>query len=171
MRPICSAVVFAVIVQSLADLPPLHLFLQSYYLAPILRTIGIVKPSQINGLNAGLALFNLFAAVGAALLVDRVGRRRLWLTSTTGLSVKVAFSTTHEHRLTLKSSRLLGMCFITALSATYLRTSRALVGRAVVAFVFIFDGFYDLGQFHLPKRIYHLYTKLILRSPSQRILA
>lgn len=31
--------------------------LASYYLAPILRTVGITSPSQIAGINGGLAIF------------------------------------------------------------------------------------------------------------------
>ncbi|KAL7416518.1 general substrate transporter [Mrakia frigida] len=97
----------------------------TYYLAPILRTVGITSPGQIAGLNGGLSVFNWFAAIGGSLLVDRVGRRPLWLTSTSGM--------------------LATLSIITALSATFAKNGNASVGNAVVAFLFFFFGFYDLA--------------------------
>lgn len=53
----------------------------SYYLALILETIGITSVTQQTLLNGFLNLWNLLMAIGAALLVDRVGRRKLFLAS------------------------------------------------------------------------------------------
>ena len=59
--------------------------LVSYYLAPILRLLGITNPAQQGGINAGLAMFNLLAAAIGAQFVERWGRRPLWLTGAVGM--------------------------------------------------------------------------------------
>lgn len=57
--------------------------------------------------------------------VDRVGRRPLWLTSTFGM--------------------LMAYCVITALSASFAKTQNHSIGIAVIPFLFIFFGFYDIA--------------------------
>ncbi|KAK4699333.1 hypothetical protein P7C70_g6929, partial [Phenoliferia sp. Uapishka_3] len=97
----------------------------TYYLAPILRSIGITSSGQIAGINGGLAIFNWFMAIAGALNADRVGRRPLWLTSSIGM--------------------LVSFILITGLSAGYDKTKEKAMGTVVIAFLFIFYGFYDIA--------------------------
>lgn len=60
-----------------------------------------------------------------AQFVDRIGRRPLWLISTGGM--------------------LLSYCVITALSASFAKTKTPSIGIAVVPFLFVFYGFYDIA--------------------------
>jgi hypothetical protein len=97
----------------------------SYYFAAIMRTVGIVIPAQQAGLNGGLQIWNWLLAVLGALLVEKLGRRPLWLTSTAGL--------------------LVNLVIITACSATYASTGSVAAGYAVVAFLFLFSGFFSIA--------------------------
>ncbi|KAH1463289.1 hypothetical protein KXW75_000594 [Aspergillus fumigatus] len=56
----------------------------SYYLTPVLNSIGITSPVQITLLTSGLAIWNLILSFGAALNVERFGRRPLFLVSIIG---------------------------------------------------------------------------------------
>ncbi|KAH8169687.1 sugar transporter domain-containing protein [Sarocladium implicatum] len=56
--------------------------LVSYYLAPILRLIGITTQEKITLINGILQIWNMIVAMTGANLVDRVGRRPLFLTAT-----------------------------------------------------------------------------------------
>ncbi|CAO1618284.1 unnamed protein product [Parajaminaea phylloscopi] len=65
----------------------------SYYLSPILHSLGVVKPLQQAGLNGALAVWNLLWASTGSLLTERAGRRRLWLISSIGmLLAEVAYT-------------------------------------------------------------------------------
>lgn len=57
----------------------------SYYFSPILDSIGITGTNDKTGINGGLQIWNFFCALTGALLVDRVGRRALWLYSFVGM--------------------------------------------------------------------------------------
>lgn len=60
------------------------------------------------------------------MFIDRLGRRKLWLTSC--IAMLISFS------------------IFTALSAAYLEDGQsASIGRAVVAIIFIYFFFYDIG--------------------------
>ncbi|ORY61024.1 glucose transporter [Pseudomassariella vexata] len=97
----------------------------SYYLSLVLNTIGITDtPSQalINGL---LQVFNWAAAIFAgALMVDRLGRRSLFLISTAGMTVSYVVWT--------------------ALTSVFTSSLNHQIGNAVVAFIFIYYLFYDM---------------------------
>jgi hypothetical protein len=67
--------------------------LVSYYIGPILRLIGVTKPAQQAGINAGLSMWNLLIAAGAAQFVERWGRRPLWLTGAVGMLFAFCFVT------------------------------------------------------------------------------
>ncbi|KAE9570491.1 Lactose permease [Colletotrichum fructicola] len=98
----------------------------SYYLSPILSTIGIRSTEQQAGLNLGLQIWNLILSTSAALSVDRVGRRPLWLTSTIGM--------------------FFSFIVVMGLSGAYdTQGQKKAVGLAVVPFLFVFFGFYDLA--------------------------
>ena len=59
--------------------------LVSYYLNLVLDGVGITSGNQQLIFNGVLQVFNLGTACAGALLVDRVGRRKLWLTSAAGM--------------------------------------------------------------------------------------
>lgn len=59
------------------------------------------------------------------MLVDRVGRRPLWLTSTAGM--------------------LASLAIVTGLSASYSETGSKSVGAAAIVFLFLFYGSYDIA--------------------------
>lgn len=97
----------------------------TYYLAPILVSVGVDSPTQQALINLGLQIWNaIFASVGAN-AIERYGRRPLWLISATGMLV----------------------CFsvLTALSAVYAEVGNKAAGKAVIGFLFLFFGFYDIG--------------------------
>jgi MFS family permease len=60
----------------------------NYYLVPILKQVGISKPAQTSGINGGLSVWSWFCAMGGAFLVDRIGRRKLFLISFAGMFVR-----------------------------------------------------------------------------------
>jgi MFS family permease len=97
--------------------------LVSYYLASILRSVGITSPTQIEALNGGLAIYNLFVSSFACLYVEEIGRRVLWLTSTIGM--------------------LVSYIVITGLSAGFAENGSKALGTAVIPMLFIFYGFYE----------------------------
>ncbi|GAA5874290.1 hypothetical protein JCM8547_007554 [Rhodosporidiobolus lusitaniae] len=102
----------------------------SYYLAPVLRLVGLTKSQEQTGINAGLAMWNLVIATCGAAFVDRIGRRKLWLTSTIGM--------------------LISYCILTGCSAGFESTRKESMGLATVAFIFLSYGFYSLGWTPLP---------------------
>lgn len=102
----------------------------SYYLSTILSSVGITSATQQTGINGGLQIFNWLTSVTGAMLVERLGRRALWLTSFGGmLAVNIPF----------------GAC-----SALYTKRGDLAAGRAVVALVFLYNGFYNIGCNPLP---------------------
>jgi hypothetical protein len=59
----------------------------SYYLTLALDKVGITDATQQAAINGGLQVFNLLAALGfGSLLVDRLGRRVLFLWSAVGMT-------------------------------------------------------------------------------------
>jgi len=98
----------------------------SYYLVLILDTIGITDtPTQalVNGL---LQVWNWLCSVCAALLIDRVGRRMLWLISSGGMCCS--------------------FIIWTGLNSKFASTQNPTYGRAVLAFIFVFSFFFTIGN-------------------------
>ncbi|KAJ9613881.1 hypothetical protein H2200_002017 [Cladophialophora chaetospira] len=102
----------------------------TYYLAPVLKLVGITDPAEVSGINGGLAVWNLILAYLGSLNAERVGRRFLWLTSTIGM--------------------LGAYIVMTGLSGSFAHTQSHSVGIAVVPVMFIYYGFYDIGWTPLP---------------------
>lgn len=119
--------------------------LVSHYLSPVLKSVGITSPTQITSINAGLAVWNLIMAWGAASQVERFGRRFLFFTSGIGMFLSYAA--------------------VMGLSAGFANTGSASMGIAVIPFLFIYYAFYDfawtpLPWFYVPEVIpYTLRTK------------
>jgi hypothetical protein len=98
----------------------------AYYLTLVLNTIGITSTHDQVLINGLTQVFNLVVSVTSALLVDRIGRRTLWLVAIAGM-----------------------MCSYiawTALSATFARSKDPAIGRSVLAFIFLYKLFYN-GSF------------------------
>jgi sugar porter (SP) family MFS transporter len=102
----------------------------SFYLAPVLLSVGISSPLTQQSINGSLQIFTWIIAITAALLSERAGRRKLFLTST--------------------STMLLFMVLVTACSAVYTRTGNAKAGYAVIVFLFLFFGGYVIGLTPIP---------------------
>ena len=97
----------------------------SYYLTLILKTIGFTSVTEQTLINGFLQLWNLIMSIVGACLVDRAGRRKLFLTST----------------LIMLTSYI----FITALSGSFSTTGTAAIGTAVIPFLFIYFAGYDIA--------------------------
>ncbi|KAJ3528488.1 hypothetical protein NM208_g10175 [Fusarium decemcellulare] len=98
----------------------------SYYLVLVLNTIGITKVKDQTLINGLLQIFNWLASTFlGALMVDRLGRRTLFLVSTAGM--------------------LVAYVVWTGLTSHFVDTQNEATGRAVVAFIFIFYLFYDIA--------------------------
>lgn len=109
----------------------------SYYLPMVLESVGIEDPQTQTLINGFLQLFNFFAGVMAALMVDYLGRRVLW--NWGGMGMLVSFSVW------------------TACSAVFDQNSKNhSAGVAVVAFIFIYYFHYDVA-----------YSALILAYPTE----
>ncbi|KAF7133885.1 hypothetical protein CNMCM5793_005351 [Aspergillus hiratsukae] len=102
----------------------------TYYLSPILKSVGVTSPVQITLINCGLALWNLIFASSAAVYCDKVGRRPLFLASVAGM--------------------LGSYVVVMGLSAGFANTKHASLGIAVIPFLFIYFGFYDIAFTPLP---------------------
>lgn len=98
----------------------------SYYLSPILNQIGVTSTYQQSGLNLGLQIWNLILSTTAALNCDRTGRRPLYLIATVGM--------------------LCSFIVVMGLSGAYAEQGQhKAIGLAVIPFLFIFFGFYDIA--------------------------
>ncbi|EJT99118.1 hexose transporter [Dacryopinax primogenitus] len=99
--------------------------LVSYYLNKVLNSIGITNGTIQNLINGILQIYNLVVALVASSLVDRAGRRLLFLLSNSGILVFFTLQT-------------IGI-------ARYNTDGSSAAGNAVIAFIFLFYGFYDLA--------------------------
>ncbi|EXF79923.1 lactose permease [Colletotrichum fioriniae PJ7] len=98
----------------------------SYYLSLVLNTIGITEVKDQTLINGMLQIFNwIISTFLGALMVDRLGRRPLFLISTAGM--------------------LASYIAWTGLTSHFVASRDEGTGRAVVAFIFIFYFFYDIA--------------------------
>jgi MFS family permease len=103
--------------------------LVSYYLHLILEGIGMTNPSTQAAINGGLQVFNLVAAMIGSFLVDRLGRRTLFIISNTGMLIS-----------------FLAWTITTALFNTvHGDAARDAAAKATIPFIFVFFFFYDIG--------------------------
>ncbi|GAA5994439.1 uncharacterized protein JCM10292_002066 [Rhodotorula paludigena] len=97
----------------------------SYYLIPVLDTIGVTSAVQQQGINGGLQIFNLVASIVGNIYVNRFSRRFVWLSASFGI--------------------LLSYTMFTVASAVFNANGNQHAGRAAVAMIFIFSGFFDVS--------------------------
>ncbi|KAL1592263.1 hypothetical protein SLS60_011340 [Paraconiothyrium brasiliense] len=102
----------------------------TFYLAPVLRTVGVTSSFKQQGINGGLQIYNWFLACGAALLAERAGRRRLFLTSA--------------------GTMLVFMTLVTVCSVLFSTFQSVAAGYAVIVFLFLFLGGYVIGLTPIP---------------------
>ncbi|QPC74568.1 hypothetical protein HYE68_005320 [Fusarium pseudograminearum] len=97
----------------------------SYYLAMVLQTVGITSVTHQTLISACLQVWNLLWAVAAAAMVEKLGRRPLFLTSA--------------------GTMLASYIAITGLSGSFASTGNSAVGTAVIPLLFIFFAGYDIA--------------------------
>ncbi|EKG10305.1 Sugar/inositol transporter [Macrophomina phaseolina MS6] len=97
----------------------------SYYLALVLNSAGVTNVSHQLLISGCLQIWNLIFSVLAAVSVDKLGRRMLFLSSA--------------------SIELVAYVIITGLSGSFAETGASSVGLAVVPFLFIFYAGYDIA--------------------------
>ena len=97
----------------------------SYYLSPVLMTLGVDSAVQRSALNGGLQVWNLLFASLGAYLADRVGRRPLWMLSILGM--------------------LVFEVLVTIASALFSSTQSLRMGYLAVVCLFLFFACYDLA--------------------------
>lgn len=99
--------------------------LVSYYATDVYKSIGITSSDTQLGLNGGLTIMSLIVSVTCAMLVDKVGRRPLFLSATAGM--------------------LLSFIVWTIASSFQQRDGNKAAGNAVIAMIWIFSVFYALA--------------------------
>jgi MFS family permease len=97
----------------------------SYYLAPILESVGVTSSISQAAINVGLQVWNALLSAAGAVAAEKYGRRPLWMISACGM--------------------LASFIVVTALSAVFAEKGISAAGSAVVAFLFVFFGFYDIA--------------------------
>ncbi len=97
----------------------------SYYLTLVLDTVGVTDPDTQTLINGILQIFNFIAAASAAFLVDRLGRRTLFLWSGVGM--------------------LLSFVIWTACSAVFDIKGTKGAGIVVIVFIFVYFFHYDIA--------------------------
>lgn len=90
-----------------------------------MQTVGITSVTHLTLISACLSLSNLICSAAAAFSVDKVGRRKLLLISS--------------------SIMLVAYIAVTGLSGSFASTANAATGIAVIPFLFIFFGAYNMG--------------------------
>ncbi|KAI5196084.1 hypothetical protein E4T38_08670 [Aureobasidium subglaciale] len=93
----------------------------SYYLHSILNSVGMTDPHDQALFNGGLQIWSFFVAICfSVFLVDKFGRRKLFLIAAVGM--------------------LVTFTIWTACSAVFAKTGNAGAGKAVLAMIFLFYG-------------------------------
>ncbi|RKL43272.1 hypothetical protein BFJ72_g4685 [Fusarium proliferatum] len=98
--------------------------LVSYYIAPVLRSIGINSQEDITLINGILQIWNMIVAMTGANLVNRVGRRPLFVVAT--------------------SCMLAGMVAWTITGSVFARTKSEATGAGILTCVIFFASSYNI---------------------------
>ncbi|KAL7275939.1 hypothetical protein RUND412_001096 [Rhizina undulata] len=99
--------------------------LVSYYFKEVMDSIGITDSDTQFKINGSLSIWNWVVAICFAFTVDKFGRRKLFLTSTSGM--------------------LFAFIVWTICSAQYALKESAVAGKAVVAMIFIYNTTYNFA--------------------------
>ncbi|KAL1837584.1 hypothetical protein VTJ49DRAFT_3625 [Mycothermus thermophilus] len=99
--------------------------LVQYYLHAVLNSIGITETVEQTTINGCLSIYNFLVAIGASFLVDRVGRRKLFIASTSGM--------------------LLAFILWTTFAALYTTHGTQNFAYGVLVCIFLSNGAYSLG--------------------------
>ncbi|KAF9468077.1 general substrate transporter [Collybia nuda] len=99
--------------------------LVSYYINLVLEGVGVTKTETKAIINGSLQCFNFVIAIGAAMLVDWVGRRKLFIISNAGMLVSF------------------GSWTVTI--ALYNNFDNLAAAKATIPLIFIFYFFYDIA--------------------------
>ncbi|KAG7153227.1 Lactose permease like protein [Verticillium longisporum] len=97
----------------------------SYYLPLVLDSVGVKTVTEQTLISACLNVWNLGWAVAAAMNVDRLGRRFLFMSS--GVTMLTSF------------------IIVTGLSGAFASSASSSVGVAVIPFLFLFFAGYDIA--------------------------
>ncbi|KAK6435204.1 hypothetical protein LTR95_008611 [Oleoguttula sp. CCFEE 5521] len=96
--------------------------LTSYYFTIVMDSIGVTDTDTQFEINGSLTIMSFIIAVSSASLIDKVGRRALFLASTSGM--------------------LISFVIWTICTALFDTRGNLAAGRAVIAFIFIFNACY-----------------------------
>jgi hypothetical protein len=122
----------------------------SYFLIPVLKTVGITSSTQQTGINCGLSIWSWWCAIVGASLVEWTGRRTLFLVSIGGMLA----------------------CFVIVLglSGGYAATKHTSTGLAMVPVIFLFNAFYVIAMTPIPMLYVPEITPLSLRAKAASLL-
>lgn len=102
----------------------------TYYFTQMLDSVGITSTNAQTGINGGMSIWNLLWAIFGITLVEKIGRRPLWLTS------------------------FVGMVFanvpLTIASAMYKEHGTSSAAYASVVFMFLYNAAFNIGCNPLP---------------------
>ncbi|KAE9391774.1 general substrate transporter [Gymnopus androsaceus JB14] len=110
------------------------------YFTIILKSVGIKDPTHITATNGGISIWYTICTCAGAMLVDKAGRRSMYLMSTIGM--------------------LVSLCIITGLSAAFTMDhgTQPAVAISIIVLFFIFMGIHQAGW----ATLYTLYPVEIL---------
>ncbi|KIK63084.1 hypothetical protein GYMLUDRAFT_163887 [Collybiopsis luxurians FD-317 M1] len=96
--------------------------LVSYYINLVLEGVGITSTETKAAINGGLQVFNLMVGFSSAMLIDRVGRRPLFIISNTGMLIAFGLWTVTEALFNAlhKASAAKGMAFAPTIPLIFL---------------------------------------------------
>lgn len=99
--------------------------LVSYYINTVLNGVGITQTRTKAAINGGLQTFNLVSALVSMMMVDKLGRRRIFLISNVGM--------------------LIAFAMWTVTTALFSQWGNVVAARATVPLIFIYFFFYDFA--------------------------
>ncbi|RDW66005.1 lactose permease [Coleophoma cylindrospora] len=97
----------------------------TYYFVQVLNSVGITQTTQQTAINGGLNIANLISSVIGAFIADRIGRRKLWMSSFIGMII-------------------IAVPFI-SLSAVYLEKAEQRTAYGVIICLFLYDIAYNVA--------------------------